>query len=71
MTDRYEIEKDIPLPSPSTKYDFGRFEIGDSIFIGGPPAKLGQTAAHSWGTMNGRKFKTRTQNGGIRIWRAS
>ena len=72
MSSELKIEKDIPLP----EQNFGAFtstlrqmEIGDSIFVTNPSsarAILTRIAKDE-----GRKFVTRKEGDGIRIWRAA
>lgn len=73
-----KIEKGIPIPTqgrgrPSV-FPFEAMEVGDSIFV---PVKtdkekaraIGRTAMYA--RKHGVKFKTRTVEGGIRIWLVS
>ena len=77
----FKIEKGIPLapkrrPSKSTKYPWAEMEVGDSFFV---PAEANVTrralsdrvqrsAAYAKKTL-GRKFKLRSDETGVRIWR--
>lgn len=77
----YALESNIPVapkkyaPRPNRKcwrYPFHTMEIGDSFFIA--PDRYGELprvaqAAGAWGKPKGRKFTTRTVDGGIRVWR--
>ncbi|WP_074298642.1 hypothetical protein [Paraburkholderia phenazinium] len=73
----FAIEKGIPVPpraSGVTWHPFGQMEVGDSVFI---PVKPGRDvprirhAAASYGRDHGRKFTTREQSGGVRVWRVA
>ena len=66
----YKIEKNKPLSS-KLKYPFADMRIDDSFFV---PDQHKQGAgvvssAHYYGKRNGKKFATRYEDGGIRIWR--
>lgn len=65
-----QIDKSVPMPdvSPTRKYPFPNMLVGDSFFS---EDKRVSSAAHNWGKVNGVKFVTRAENGGIRIWRFS
>jgi hypothetical protein len=67
-TMEFEIEKNIPFPSRHGKYPFGDMEIGDSIFVPGMRVTdLSSSLAYQ--KQFGKKFISRTVNGGTRIWR--
>lgn len=56
------------------KYPFSEMQAGDSIFF--PNESLGSLskpakAAIAWGGRYGRKFKSRSVDGGVRIWRVA
>ena len=63
------IEKNVPVPKRG-KLPFKKMEIGDSVFFGADesPKKM-QVYAHTYGNQLGRKFITRKEAGGMRIWR--
>lgn len=65
----FKIEKGVPVPPSShlnTKYPFAQMEVGDSIHATNFHAP---NAAHQWGKTNGRKFASRKEGDGYRIWR--
>jgi hypothetical protein len=67
----FKIEKGVPmmpLRTNAMKYPWPMMEPGDSVFF---MEKLGSaaTAANRWGKENGRKFVSRKQGQGVRIWR--
>jgi hypothetical protein len=73
-----KIEKNVPIPTKRSArvaaLPFDAMEPGDSIFIPCKNAKeksraIGRTAMYARKT--GAKFKTRTVEGGIRIWLVS
>lgn len=79
MTGPFEIEHDIPIPSPIREgkppvYPWRKMEIGDSFLV---PLDSYSRKAHSRlstalsqaGRRSGRKFCTRRVEGGIRVWR--
>lgn len=74
----FKIEKGIPLPprrsthAARDKYGFTRMEVGDSIFFAdAKPSAIRNVAytASKDGARMGRKFATRTVEGGVRVWR--
>lgn len=66
----YKIEKDVPFPEDSTgQYPFADMEVGDSFFAADKTAVQLSNAASHWRKRKGWKFKTRTEEGGARIWR--
>ena len=69
-----KIDKDVDLPErgagrPNT-YPFGEMEVGDSFFVDGIPKERVRSAANQYGIRHGRKYATRSVDGGIRVWRA-
>jgi hypothetical protein len=69
------IEKNIPLDQNGAgrppKYPFGDMAVGDSVFFGGDASETmnPKLAARAYGRYHGKKFTTRKQDGGVRIWR--
>ena len=70
-----KIDKDVPVPSSvgdksgrgrPRVYPFGEMEVGDSIFT---ESKGARNAAGHYAKYHGKKFATRTENNGVRIWR--
>lgn len=68
-----EIDKGIPRPASlrAAKYPWAALEIGDSFFV---PSVNGAThnvaSVASWaGKRHGKKFSSRTVDGGVRVWR--
>lgn len=73
----FEIEKGIAIPKVasgggSTKYPWADMEIGDSFFVQHPASKnvKAATHAHNQRYPNSR-FKSRSVDGGVRIWRVA
>ena len=70
-----KIEKNIPIPEAcggaiTRKYPFNEMEVGDSIFIEGRKGSYTPgNAAHNYGKNHGKKFTSRKENDGFRIWR--
>lgn len=69
----FKIEKGIPVPGHGavrSKYPFDAMLVGESFLVG-PPTTLAQVsrAASKAGARMGRKFATRTVEGGVRVWR--
>lgn len=65
----FEIEKNVPVPEERTRYPLGKMEVTDSFLAMGKAAYSARSAAHKYGKNHGKKFKTRTVEGGMRIWR--
>ena len=70
-----KIDKDVPAPNGvggNSKYPWPEMDVGDSVFFeveffNGMTKQ--QVAAHQYGKNNNKKFKSRKQTGGVRIWR--
>lgn len=65
------IDKGVPLPPKKVreeKYPWSVLEVGDSFFVPKPLSSLSgaQTAAAK---RLGRRFSSRSETGGTRIWR--
>ena len=63
------IERGIPLPPRPrqvSKYPFGRMEVNESVYVPASDAAHARDAAYH---IKGRRFATRSENGGMRIWR--
>jgi hypothetical protein len=74
MTDNYVIEKNVPLVQTAGRppvYPFLQMEIGDSFFVANVSRVRIGNAATSAGKTLGRTFKTRTVEGGARVWRVA
>lgn len=78
----YSIDKDIPPPADGAYsthggrvYPFAEMQPGDSVFIEGAKIDGNECAAARNIAYKRRKkgmdcrFKARTENGGVRIWR--
>lgn len=65
----FTVEKNVPLPGMhgNQRYPFDTMEVGDSFLADKPLAA--QRSAHQYGMRHGKKFVTRTEAGGMRIWR--
>lgn len=70
----YAIEKSVPIPARvvlprrgqgTLMWTFKTMEVGDSVFIAGK--KNGEFTSPS--TVIGRKFTSRKEEGGTRVWR--
>jgi len=66
----HEIEKGVPVPSRwiNEKYPLDDMEVGDSFFTNSPAVKVRPAVTH-YGRRNGRKYVTRSMDGGLRVWR--
>jgi len=67
------IDKDIPLPRPrgrgKYKYPFLKMEIGDSFFCVEKQSRVASAAASYAASYKDRKFATRQEGDGVRVWR--
>ena len=74
---RLKVDRHVPAPthSPNTKYYFRDLTPGDSRFYPSEPPGKVQSAATSFGTYAGMKFRTQrvVEKGklGLRVWRVS
>lgn len=67
-----KIEKNIPMPSLSSKYPFADMQVGDSVFFDNEPAGSQSKpviAARNFGSKNDMKFLSRSEGAGVRVWR--
>ncbi len=67
------IDHDIPIPNDGSNgrpraYPFQDMEVGDSVLFSMRGARA-VGAAHNYGWKTGKKFKSRTIDGQVRIWR--
>lgn len=69
MTSKFPIKKNVPIPSFPNKYPWEALEIGDSFFVNGKRATLLSSAKGHTERKTGRKFTTRSVEGGCRVWR--
>lgn len=75
----YTIEKGIPIPAPAggrpAVYPLEGMGVGDSFFIPLPEGKKPQGAqsgvARAAKGIEGKTFRTRTVEGGVRVWRTA
>lgn len=65
-----QIDKGIKIPQrsggPGRKYPWADMEVGDSFFS--TAKSIREQSAHA-GKVYGRKFATRKEGNGIRVWR--
>ena len=69
-----KIEKGVPVPQGNpraARYPLASMEIGDSFVVSLEDRHAVQGATYMYGRYHGCKFKTRTVNGGVRVWRLS
>ena len=73
-----KIEKGIPIPPPykpknlnntRPKYPFRHMEVGDSFFVPRLEAQRARSAASQQSSRSRRKFTTRKEGDGLRVWR--
>lgn len=73
----YEIEKNVPIPAAAvgpkkgrSKYPCYEMEVGDSFFAPGMSKCLAGTTVFRFNkVIPGKKFASRAENNGFRIWR--
>ena len=74
MTSNYVIEKNVPFVETAgmkPHFPLLQMEIGDSFLVAAAArAKVYQAGRHA-GRTHGRVFKTRTVEGGVRVWRVA
>lgn len=67
MSAAIAIEHDVPLRTH--KYPFREMQVGDSFFVPAVPiGKLAGSASYVQ-RQTGYKFRLRTVEGGVRVWR--
>lgn len=75
---KFEVEKNIPIPKMKTGpgrssiYPWEELEVGDSFFVPGKtPKQMSGLASSRSKRGDGVKFKTRSVEGGCRVWRVA
>jgi len=70
------IEKGVPAPDSIShgrrlNYPLDKMDVGDSFFITGDIKLLARAAesCRKYGLRKGRKYTSRRENGGLRVWR--
>lgn len=68
-----KIDKGVPIPAArwstgKRKYPFPDMEIGDSFFTESSQDTVGSSVT-IYSRFNNKKFTTRSENGGTRVWR--
>jgi hypothetical protein len=74
VTSKYVIEKNVPLVTTAGAkpiYPFLQMEIGDSFLVKDRTRPQVGAAAGSAGKISDRTFRTRTVEGGVRVWRVA
>lgn len=73
LDDEITIDRGIPMPKrPSAqKYPWRKLEVGESFFVPCEGKRIQEFQSQTWnaGRAHNRKFATRRENGGIRVWR--
>ena len=72
FTTEFPIEKGVPVTRRTSaggtrKYPWNEMKVGDSFFV--PEKTAGQLSITIASRATGFMFTTRTENGGIRVWR--
>ena len=73
----YKIEKKIPLENKATRkspFPFAAMEIGDSFFVPTKDysrRKVSNDVFYQNSTRSGKRYVTRTEDSGVRVWRVS
>lgn len=79
-----KIDKNIPMPEPqyragrAAKYPWAQMERGDSFHLSCPETKTLDAFQRTlsrcgkvWGKSRDRKFATRREGDGVRVWRVA
>ena len=67
----FKVESGVPTPPASgrkNKYPWAGMNVGDSFFVPDAPAST-RSAASIRGKTHGEMYVTRSENGGVRVWR--
>ena len=72
--EEYKIEKGVEIPKKPTrvyksKYPWREMELWDSVLFRNVTLNLLNSSSYESGRSTGMKFKTRTVDGGVRVWR--
>jgi hypothetical protein len=66
-----QVEKNVPIPEyhGTPKYPWSQMAVGDSFFVPGKTSKTFNAQIWHRQRLTGFKFKSRTMDGGVRVWR--
>lgn len=68
----YKIETNVPIPtSKRNKYPWRALEIGDSFFVPDRPNTTMSGVCTAMGRVLGKRFISRPEGTGARVWRVS
>src|SRR5690606_14294925 len=69
----FKVEKGIPVPpvkqGPYSRYPWLQMEVGDSFFVPGVEYSAFKQQPSNAGRRYGRKYASRSVDGGVRVWR--
>lgn len=65
---KIQIDRNVPIPKHRGHYPWALMKVGDSFFVEGGMHGI-QSQASVRGAKDGRKYATRSENGGVRVWR--
>lgn len=74
MKNTIKIDKKVPLPQPrssSKRYPLADMKVGDSFWVPAEEVNSARSAASQHGARNNKKFTTRAEDDGLRVWRVS
>ena len=72
MMEEFKIEKGVEIPMKKdcrSKYPWGEMEVNDSVFFKNGSQYILASSVNNFRVRTGRKFSTRTVDGGVRVWR--
>lgn len=67
----FVIDKDVAFDEQKKRvsWPWKGMEVGDSVFIGAELSGKAQASCHVYGHFCGKKFTTRKEGDGVRVWR--
>ena len=69
----YTIESGVPVPARintnASKYPWGLMDVNDSFMVPNGNVKSLRTVCYGASKRTGMKFKARSVEGGVRVWR--
>ena len=67
-----DIDKDVPVPSNTrvrNRYPYELLKVGESFFVKDVALQSMYNTNFRWGRKLSRRFISRSEDGGVRVWR--
>lgn len=68
----FKVTNDKPMPSARLQFPFDIMDVGSSFDVENEDYRMrAVAAAHSYARKNNQKFRTKTKNGIMTVWRVA